>query len=97
MLLSSPENLEVTTCKSILAKVEERARKKWGQKWLANLTHEYVAIAKSQGDETATFERRRAQLGRTFENGSCNADTLLILVAAVDCKIQLACLEVEDL
>ncbi|KAM3107285.1 hypothetical protein [Phormidesmis sp. 146-33] len=27
----------------------------------------------------------------------CNADTLLYLVAAVGCKIQLTCMEIEEL
>ena len=97
MLLNLAEELEVTKAKPILERIESRAQKKWGQKWLANLTHEYVNLAKQNGDDTATFERRRAQIGRTFENGSCNADTLLILVAAVGCKIQLACMEIEEL
>ena len=99
MLLSLVDELELTTCKAILERIRARAIDKFGEKWMAGLTNSYVSLAKSQGDEKASAGNRRTQLERVFENGSCNADTLIMLAAAVGCRFQMVCVveEIEEL
>lgn len=100
MLMSLAENLEITTCSAILERIQQRAQKKWGEKWLPNLVREYVVIAREHGsekDKNATAINRRPQIERAFTAGSCTADTLIMLAAAVQCRFQLACYEIEEL
>jgi hypothetical protein len=99
MPLSLVEELEITTCKAILERIKQRATERWGDKWIANLVRAYVSIAHSQGDEKATTVNRRPHIERVFENGSCNADTLIMLAAAVGCRFQMVCVteEIEEL
>jgi hypothetical protein len=99
MLLGLDERLEITTCKAILERIKKRAIAKYGDKWLAGLTNDYVRLAKSQGDEKASPGSRRSQLERIFERESCSADSLIMLVASVGCKFQMVCTieEIEDL
>ncbi|KAM3107286.1 hypothetical protein [Phormidesmis sp. 146-33] len=96
MPLSLVCDLETTTCKAILERIKARAINKFGEKWLLNLVREYVAIC---GDEKATVINRRNQIERAFNVGSCNADTLIMLAAAVGCRFQMICVteEIEDL
>ncbi len=99
MLLNLVKCLEITSCKAILERIKARAVDKFGEKWMAGLTNSYVSLAKSQGDEKATAGSRRSQLERVFENGSCTADTLIMLAASVGCRFQMVCTveEVEEL
>jgi hypothetical protein len=99
MPLSLVDQLETTSCKAILERIQERATKKWAERWLPNLVREYVAIARSQGDEVATAVNRRPQIERAFTVGSCTADTLIMLAASVGCRFQMVCTveEIEDL
>lgn len=99
MLLSLSNELEVTTCKVILERIKARAIQKYGEKWMAGLTNSYVLLAKAQGDDKATAGNRRTQLERIFDRGSCSADSLIMLAAAVGCRFQMVCTveEVEDL
>jgi hypothetical protein len=99
MLLSLVDELETTTCKAILERIKQRAIDKFGEKWLLNLVKSYVAIAVENGDEKATVINRRNQIERVFNVGSCNADTLIMLAAAVGCRFQMVCTieEVEEL
>jgi hypothetical protein len=99
MLVSLDLRLEVTTCKAILERIKARAIGKYGNKWIAGIVKEYVPLAIEKGDEKATVANRRPQIERTFENGSCTADTLILLAAAVGCRFQMVCTieEVEDL
>jgi hypothetical protein len=101
MLLSLASELELTTCKTILERIKARAIARFGEKWMAGLVKEYVDLAILQGDEKATVVSRRSQLERVFERGSCNADKLIMLAAAVGCRFQMVCTqtieEIEDL
>jgi hypothetical protein len=97
MLMSLADPLEITKCSAILDRIQQRAQKRWGEKWLVNLVREYVAIARDQGDQVATVTNRRNQIERAFNAGSCTADTLIMLAAAVQCRFQLACYEIEEL
>lgn len=93
------KRLETTTCKTILERIKARAVKKFGEKWIAGIVREYVAIAQEQGDTSATTLSRRPHIERAFSNGSCNADTLIMLAGSVGCKFQIVCTveEVENL
>jgi len=99
MPLSLVCELEITTCKAILERIKARAIAKFGEKWLLNLVREYVSLSIVNGDEKATVINRRNQIERVFNVGSCNADTLIMLVAAVGCRFQMVCTieEVENL
>lgn len=84
------------TAAVILKRIEQRAVDRWGEdKWLANLVREYVRLAIAQGDTKATTVNRRPQIQRAFEVGSCTADTLILLAAAVGCRLQMACTTVQ--
>ncbi len=99
MLLSLVNELEIATCKAILERIKARAIQKYGDKWIAGIVRGYVSIAQSQGDEKATTVNRRPQIERVFDQGGCNADTLIMLAAAVGCRFQMVYTieEVEDL
>lgn len=87
--------VEAPTTQDVLAKIRKRAIAKWGDKWMARLATEYAAIARTRGDEKATAVTRRAQLERAFNRGSCTLETAIILAAAVGCRFQMACIEIE--
>jgi hypothetical protein len=90
------EVVKLPTCKDYLEEIKRRAIAKWGERyWLPTLAREYVKIAQEQGDLEATYEGRRSQIHRAFRMWSCHPDTLLILAAAVGCKIQMVCTSIE--
>ena len=91
--------MELTTSETILQRIKQRAIDKFGEKWIAGIVREYVSIALSQGDQKATTVNRRPHIERVFNIGSCNADTLIMLAAAVGCRFQMVCTkeEIEDL
>jgi len=92
------EPMAVVTAKACLELIQKRSVKKWGEeKWVAELARAYVDLAKAHGDEEATYENRRSQIHRTFKVWSCNADTLLMLMSCVGCRLQLVCEDVIDL
>lgn len=100
MLMSLVEELEITTCKAILEKIQARAVSRWGEKkWKVNLVKEYTRIAFENGDENATVVNRRNQIERAFEVGSCTTDTMIMLAASVGCRFQMVCTveEIEEL
>ena len=87
------------TCKDHIAKIEKLAIAKWGEakngygglEWQRSLVERYVELENEENpDETkkATPNRRRSQIIRALEKGTCTADTLILLYAAVDCEIQ---------
>ncbi len=86
-----PGFLTVTATKDLLDVIQKRATLQWGEKkWRVELARATVEILK-QTDPAATYETRRRQIYRVFEEHSCNADTLLALVEAVGCRLQLVC------
>jgi hypothetical protein len=100
MILMQQETvfMAVTTSRAILDKIKEKAIAKWGEKrWVAELVKKYVEIAIENGDESATAVNRRPQVERAFNVGSCSADTLILIVAAVGGRFQLAFTVVEEL
>jgi len=82
------------TVKDYLQIIQERAQKKWGDKWLPELAKAYVPIAQQQGDTEATYLKRRRKIYRTFEEGSCSVETLFALMQAVNCQVQIVCNEI---
>jgi hypothetical protein len=87
--------MAVITAKDCLLLIQERAIKKWGEeKWLGELTRTYAELAKAEGDADASYVNRRSQIRRTFGVWGCNADTLLLLMACVGCRVQMVCEEV---
>lgn len=88
--------METATGKDVIEAIERRARARWKDKWMAELVKSYVKIVVANGDETATPVNRRPQLERIFKSGGCNLDTAIALAAAVECRFQLACVEVEE-
>jgi hypothetical protein len=90
------EIVKLLSCKDYLEEIKHRAIAKWGERyWLPTLAREYVKVAQEQGDLEATYEGRRSQIHRAFKMWSCHPDTLLILAAAVGCKIQMVCTTTE--
>jgi hypothetical protein len=90
------ELVKLPTCKDYLEEIKRRAIAQWGERyWLPTLAREYVKIAQAHGDLEATYEGRRSQIHRAFKMWSCHPDTLLILAAAVGCKIQMVCTSIE--
>jgi len=87
----------MTTTQLILEKVQSRAEDLWGQKWMAELTKEYCAIAQEEGEDTANPNSRRTQLERIFERGTCTADSLFRLLEAVGYRVQLVSEIVEEI
>lgn len=93
--LSWVEPVETATAREILEAIQRRSTDRWGEKWLAELVKAYVKIAIANGDKKASTARRRPQIERAFEVGSCTLTTLIWLAAAVDCQLQLSCTTVE--
>ncbi|NJP12691.1 MAG: hypothetical protein HC866_27180 [Leptolyngbyaceae cyanobacterium RU_5_1] len=88
--------LTVTRTKDLLDVVRKRAIAHWGEKnWRAELARATVTVLQQMGDTDATYETRRRQLYRVFETESCTTDTLLALVEAVGCRLQLVCTEIK--
>ena len=90
-----PRFLTVTETKDLLDVIQRRATLQWGENWRAELARSTVEILKQKGDTDATYDTRRRQLYRVFETHSCTADTLVALVEAVGCRLQLVCTETK--
>lgn len=87
--------LPVTSTKALLEVIQRRAITQWGEKaWRAELARATVEILQ-RTDPDATYEKRRRQIYNVFDTWGCNADTLLALVEAVGCRLQLVCTEVK--
>lgn len=93
--LSGLTPVEMTTGKTILEAIQRRAIDRWGDRWIAELVKAYVQIAIANGDEGATVVKRRPQIERAFKSGGCTLDTAIALAAAVGCRFQMACTNVE--
>jgi hypothetical protein len=76
---------------AILELIKNRAVERWGDSWLAQITHAYVELE----GEKATFVNRRPQIGRAFETGGCNLETAVRLADCIGCEIQLSCTEIK--
>lgn len=88
--------VEIVNAGAILEAIQRRAIAQWGEdKWLVNLVREYVKIANTTGDTKATPVNRRPQIERAFKVGGCTLDTAIALAAAVGCRFQMACTQVE--
>lgn len=97
---ATPEPMEIASPKSVLAIVERRAQAKWGKRgWKQRLAEEYCRLSELSDGKKVEVPSRRKHLDQVFERGNCNLDTILILLACVDCKMQIACttVEVEEL
>lgn len=81
--------------KDILLVVQAEAEKKWGKKWVLELTRAYCQICRENGDEEANEHNRRRSIARIFEVYGCNLATAIALAHCVDCRIQLACTQVR--
>jgi hypothetical protein len=85
------KNMPEETAAKILNSIKARAIAKWGEdRWLANITREYVKITQ-EGDVST----RKAQIKRAFVNGGCNLSTAIALAKTVGCNMQLAHIQVE--
>ncbi len=90
-----PGFLTVTETKDLLDVIQRRAILQWGEKkWRAELARATVEVLK-RTDPKADYMNRRRQIYRVFEENSCTADTLLALVEAVGCRLQLVCTETK--
>jgi hypothetical protein len=97
LMQQETRHMIVMTSKIILDKLREKAIAKWGEKrWVVELVKNYVKIAIENGDESATAINRRPQIERAFNVGSCSADTLILIAAAVGAQFQLAFMTVEE-
>lgn len=93
--LSWVDAVETATGREILEVIQRRAIDRWGEKWVAELVKAYVKIAVANGDEKATSVNRRPQIERALESGSCTIEKAIWLAAAVGCRFQLVCTNVE--
>lgn len=88
--------MNITSTRAILEAIQQRAIEKWGEKgWVEKLAQEYVKIAQQMGDTEATYSGRRRHIRRVFETWGCNLETAIALAAAVDCRFQMACTNIE--
>jgi hypothetical protein len=88
---------EKTIGKPILDAIQRRAIAKWGEKkWRVKLVENYVIAAQMEGDIKENIIKRRPQIERALEVGSCKLETAMLLAEAVDCKFQLHCVEIEE-
>ena len=93
-------SMEIASPKSVLDIVDRRAQAKWGKRgWKQRLAEEYCRLSALSDGKKVEVASRRKHLDQLFERGNCNLDTILILLACVDCKMQVACttVEVEEL
>jgi hypothetical protein len=91
--------------KDHVALIQQMAIDRWGEeitrygtpKWQAELVNAYCEVLQSQGDLTAKPLNRRSQVLRVLldeeKKGGCNADTLICLYAAVNCRLDVVKLE----
>jgi hypothetical protein len=85
------KNMPEETAAKILNSIKARAIAKWGEdRWLANITREYVKIT-----QDGSVSTRKAQIKRAFVNGGCNLSTAIALAKTVGCNMQLAYIQVE--
>lgn len=86
------ERMAIPTCKDYLDIIERRAIDIWSEKyWRAEIARKYAEVARENGDSDATYETRRRQIYRVFDEGKCTPETLFMLAACVDCEFQMAC------
>ena len=93
-------DMEIASPKSVLDIVDRRAQAKWGKRgWKQRLAEEYCRLSELSDGKKVAVPSRRKHLDQVFERGNCNLETVLILLACVDCKMQIACttVEVEEL
>lgn len=95
-LLSCSAAMDITTSKTILEAIQNRAVQRWGEaNWRAELARATVKVLRECGDTEATYETRRRQIYRVFEAYSCTLETAIALVAAVGCRFQMTCTKIE--
>ena len=75
-------------CKDHLELISRLAEEQWGDKWQLEIVRAYVGVVNSQSGEQTTVDKRKTTIARAFSVGSCTADTLINLYAAVNCEIQ---------
>ena len=86
-----PYTVERLTAKAILERVKTLAIAKWGEdEWIPKIVQAY---AKLEGTSAA---KRRSQIVRVFEVGSCNLDTAILLLDVVGCRLKIERPVVED-
>jgi hypothetical protein len=79
------------TAEAVLGKVKELAIAKWGEDdWMARLVQIYAKL------DGTTPVKRRSQIGRVFEVGSCTLDTAILLLECVGCRLKIERTVVED-
>jgi hypothetical protein len=99
LLCSVPAVADIKTAQDHLAMIRQLAIAKWGEdtsahgtpNWQPAIVKAYCDLAREHGDEGATPRNRRSQLLRVLleeKGGSCSADTLILLYAVVDCRLE---------
>ena len=93
----TPGFVTVTETKDLLDVVRSRAIARWGERhWQSELARATVEIFQ-RTDPTATYTGRRRQLYRVFEEYSCTSSTLLALIEAAGCRLQLVCTDFKTI
>jgi hypothetical protein len=81
-----------------LQAVITEAKQRWGEeKWVVNLTKEYIKVLHANGDTEATVVNRRRSVERALVEETCNFENFIALAHCVDCRIQLTATRTEVL
>jgi hypothetical protein len=97
MFLGEPMNPREIKSQFIQAVLAE-AKRRWGEeKWVVNLTKEYVKVLHANGDTEATVINRRRSVERALVEETCNLENLIALAHCVGCRVQLKCTREEIL
>lgn len=70
--------------------IKATAIERWGDRWLAEIVKTYSHIT------NANPQTRYRTVQRMFENGDCRLSTLNALLEAIDCKLKLLPINIEE-
>jgi hypothetical protein len=82
----------------LIQAVRTEAVRRWGEdRWVLNLTKEYLKVLHTNGDTEATVTNRRRSVERALTEETCNLENLIGLAYCVGCRIQMTCVREEVL
>jgi hypothetical protein len=85
----------MTKTAAYLNEIKRRSEEIWGDKWQPQLIKRYVELLQQSGDTEATYERKRTQMYKVFQQQACTLENLILLAEAVGCSFEMSCTKVE--